>query len=416
MLDTTKKNIMIAGAGFGGITAALLLDKAFRRQQALFDQYNLVLVNNHHSHLYTPALYEIAAIPQGHHALDYVKSSIAIPLAEIFNRTHVQWLENQIIAIDRAAKVLRFDNDKSIPYEYLILALGAETSYFNIPGAKEHSFPLKTFADGVKLRDRIQEIIESTEPVATVVVAGAGASGVEVAAEFENFCSKMRRLNPAQAICKIKVILVEAGPQILAGFDPWVIDKATKRLLRIGVEIKTGVAITAVENTRVILKDGSAIPASALVWAGGVQAAGVLKTLGLPLSPKGSVTVDQFLCAEPKVYAIGDNAGFMNLETQKPLPWNAVAAEEEARVASANIIADILGSSPRPYNPPKKYPFILAVGKKYAFADLVFVHISGLPAWLLKQLIELKYFFFILPPLQALSTWWKYITVARSND
>ncbi|KKW30668.1 MAG: Pyridine nucleotide-disulfide oxidoreductase [Parcubacteria group bacterium GW2011_GWC2_52_8c] len=151
-METTKKKIVIAGAGFGGITAALFLNKAFSRNPKLRREYQIIIVNNHHSHLYTPAIYEIAAIPQGRHALDYVKSSITIPLADIFHRTLVEWRERQIVAIDRIKKELRFDNDETLGYEYLVLALGAETSYFNIPGAKEHSYPLKTFADAVKLQ------------------------------------------------------------------------------------------------------------------------------------------------------------------------------------------------------------------------------------------------------------------------
>jgi len=123
-METTKKKIVIAGAGFGGITAALFLNKAFSRNPKLRREYQIIIVNNHHSHLYTPAIYEIAAIPQGRHALDYVKSSITIPLADIFHRTLVEWRERQIVAIDRIKKELRFDNDETLGYEYLVLALG----------------------------------------------------------------------------------------------------------------------------------------------------------------------------------------------------------------------------------------------------------------------------------------------------
>jgi len=416
-MENAKKNIVIAGAGFGGVTAALILDKAFYRNQELRDAYQLIIINNHHSHLYTAALYEIAAIPQGHHKLDYIKSSITIPLAAIFHETHVDWREREITSIDRDKKLLTFDNTEELHYEYLILALGSETSYFNIPGAKEHSFALKTFADGIKLRDRVQQLIESgdAEPL-RIVIAGAGASGVEVAAEFENFICMLQKHQGKEAICKTEVMLVEATPEILPGFAPWIIEKAKKRLSHIGVQIKTGVAITAVEKDSVSLKDGTKLPFTVLVWAGGVRAASVLKTTGLALSPKGAVPVSDELETAPKVFAIGDNAACMNPATQRPLPWNVPIAEHQARTVAENIIADLCGTSRQKFVPLKNYPFILAVGRKYAIADLVYIHEWGFTAWLLKLLVELKYLLSILPILEALSTWWKYVSVARSND
>jgi len=415
-METAKKKIVIAGAGFGGITAALFLNKAFSRNPKLRQEYQIIIVNNHHSHLYTPAIYEIAAIPQGRHTLDYVKSSITIPLADIFHGTLVEWRERRIVAIDRANKELRFDNDETLGYEYLVLALGAETSYFNIPGAKEHSYPLKTFADAVKLRDRIQDVIEANEAVARIVVVGGGASGVEVAAEFENFIRVLHKKDHAPSACKIEVTLAEAGPEILAGFDKWVIDCARQRLGCLNVAIKTNTAITAVEKDQVMLKGSAYLPYTVLVWAGGVQAASVLKTLGMELTPKQSVPVNSYLEVEPKLFAIGDNAAFINPSTSRPLPWNALVAESQAKIAAANILADIKGKTKRPFYPLKKYPFVLAAGRKYAIADLVFVHEAGFLAWILKLLVELKYLLFILPFFAALSTWWKYISVARSND
>src|SRR5438309_2146814 len=125
-MQNDKKNIVIAGAGFAGVTAALILNKSFNRSRILRENYNLFIINNHHSHLYTPALYEIASIPQGHRTLDYVKSSITIPLTDIFHGTHVEWIEQQVVLIDKNTKTMRFDNEKTLAFEYLILALGSE--------------------------------------------------------------------------------------------------------------------------------------------------------------------------------------------------------------------------------------------------------------------------------------------------
>lgn len=412
----TKKNIVIAGGGFGGISSALHLNRAFKRNPNLSNKYQIILVNNHHSHLYTPALYEIAAIPQGEHALKYVKSSITIPLADIFYKTSVEWRERTITRVNREAKTLAFDNDELLPYDYLTLALGAETNYFSIPGAEQYSFPLKTFADAIKLRDRIQFLIEDETTNFQIVIAGGGATGVEVAAEFENFICALRDIYRPSKECRIGVMIIEAGPEILGGFHSTIVRKARSRLERIGVEVRTGVPVREVQKETIVLADGASIAYSILIWAGGVKASRVLETLGLPLTKKGSLPVNEYLAADDRVFAIGDNSAFTSPWTGEVLPWNVPIAEDEARIVAKNLIAEIMGNKKVPFTPWKQYPFILALGRKYAIADFVYFRLSGRLAWAAKLLVELRYLAFILPFAEALSTWWKYVQVSGSND
>lgn len=415
-MERTKKHIIIAGGGFAGISTALYLDRHFKRNPGLETDFEILLINNHHSHLYTPALYEIAAIPQEGHVLTYVKASVAIPLADIFYDTAVDWIEDEITGFDPIKKEIRLSTGKRIQYEYLVLALGGETFYFNVQGAKEYGFPLKTFADAIRLRNRLQNAIDEGIKEIKIIVAGAGASGVEVAAEFENFICMLEDIKGHGRACKIKIVLAEAGPQILAGFDEWTVRKARTRLEKLGITIMTNTEITAVNREAVTLKDGSTMTFDILVWTGGVKAAGILTTLNLPLSPRGGVIVDQHLRATERIFAVGDNAAFTDSTTGKPLPWNVPIAEAEARLAAYNIIASISGNPKKAFSPTKKYPFILAVGRKYAIADLVFFQISGVLAWCLKQVIQLKYLLFILPFTEAILTWWKYLRVSSSND
>lgn len=415
-MERTKKHIVIAGGGFAGVSTALYLDRHFKRNPGLEADFDILLVNNHHSHLYTPALYEIAAVPQGERTLQYVKASVAIPLADIFYGTAVDWIEDEITGFNREKKEIAISAGKKLPYEYLVLSLGGETFYFNVPGAKEYSLPLKTFADAIRLRNRLQAIIDEGTEQVKIIIAGAGASGVEVAAEFENFISALEDTGGRGRLCKTKVILAEGGPEILPGFDGWTVQKAKTRLEKLGVVITTNTQITAVDPQMVTLKDGSTMTYDILVWAGGVKAASVLATLNLPLSPKGGVIVNQHLEASSQIFAVGDNAAFTDSATGKSLPWNVPVAEAEAHVAAYNILAAIKGVPKKAFSPTKKYPFILAVGQKYAIADLVFLQISGVLAWCLKQIIQLKYLLFILPFLEAILTWWKYLRVSSSND
>ena len=410
-----KQRIVILGGGFGGITAAVLLDNYIKKMPELGRKIEVVLVNNHHSHLYTPALYEIAALPQGEHALQYVKSSISIPLVDIFNGRNIEWLERTVIRIDVTNRLIEFENTQTLGFDYLILALGAETSYFNIPGLKEYSLPIKTFGDAVKLRDKVEHAIESGSPV-QIVIGGAGATGVEIATEFENFiCMVGERMNKNPS-CAAHITLVEGSPEILPGFHSAIIQEARRRLGELGVSIMTNTLVISVDGTKIALKDGTTLPYSIFVWAGGVEAAGVLKTLGLPLSKKGGLIVDQFLSAAPGIYAVGDNAAFTDAGSGKPLPWNVPVAEAEAKTAVINIIAEIKKTPRHAFSPHKRYPFVLALGRTHAAADLVYIRIHGFLAWVVKLCIELRYLLLILPWWQAFSVWWRYVNVSRSND
>ncbi|MEK7074982.1 MAG: hypothetical protein AAB968_04415, partial [Patescibacteria group bacterium] len=142
-------------------------------------------------------------------------------------------------------------------------------------------------------------------------------------------------------------------------------------------------------------------------------------TLGLEISSKDSLVVDEYLRVKNQntpIFAIGDNTICMNPLTQKPVIWNVPAAEQEARIAAVNILRAIAGKPLKRFMPRKKYPFILAVGKKYAIADLIIFRFWGLSGWIAKQLVELRYMLSALPLKKALPFWWRSVFVSRSND
>ena len=150
--------------------------------------------------------------------------------------------------------------------------------------------------------------------------------------------------------------------------------------------------------------------------AGGVAPASAIKNFGLPLSPKGRVIVNEYLeAAHHNIYAVGDNAEFTGKDG-KPLPGNVPVAEAQARVAAKNIIAALQGMPHSQFFPMKKYPYILAVGRKYAIADLVFFHFSGFWGWCAKQLVELYYLIFVLGFRKAFTMWRRSVKYQASND
>ena len=427
------KNIVVLGAGFGGITATLKLSRAIKNRE-LGKNCRVFLFNKTSYQVYTPALYEIAAIPKGEANAVCLKTSICIDLEEIAGEDGFRLIGGEVRSIDPARKFIILASGETYNFDYLIVALGAETNFFNILGLKEYSLPLKTFEDAIRLRNKTEGIVLSGMSPIHVVIGGGGATGVELAAEFENFvCYLKEKLLPAPKTCDVDITLVEGATNILPGFEPWLMKKARKRLEGLGVKILTDKIIAGVDGKTVTFKDGSVIPYHIFVWAGGVVSASVIKNFGLALSPKGRVIVNEYLEArlpisleiqrgEPDdqaahyyIYAIGDNAEFTGKDGTL-LPGNIPIAEAEARIAAKNIIADIQGTPHSQFFPMKKYPYILAVGRKYAIADLVFFRFSGFFGWCAKQLVELYYFIFVLGFRKAFSMWRMSVKYQASND
>ncbi|TSC78174.1 MAG: NADH dehydrogenase [Parcubacteria group bacterium Gr01-1014_33] len=412
-----KKNIVIVGAGFAGITAALSLDAQLKKSPEK-DSFQIILIDRHHHQLYTPALYEIASIPREYARDMPLISSLLLTLSQIVQKTDIVLLCDEFIDMDTENKKIMLKEKGDLPYSTLVLALGAETNYFDIPGLEQWCIPLKTADDAVRLRNAIENTLKEKGDL-KIVIAGAGASGVELAAEFVNYvCMLKEKILPSKKICNETILLIEASPEILPGFDAHIAELAKKRLQKLGVHIKTGTRITEVEEHSIIFKTGEKESYDILIWTGGVKGPTTLATLGLSLSPKGSLLTDEYLRVKNTYlcYAIGDNTAFTDPRTGKLLPWVVPVAEAEARHTAKNIMREISGKPLRPFRPLKRYPFVLAIGKKYAIADLIFFQCWGALGWIAKIFIELRYLLFLLPAKTAFRIWQRHVQLYRTND
>lgn len=415
ILESGRKNIAVLGAGFAGITAILMLRKLLRRR-GLLGRYNMILADKNAHHLYTPALYEIAAIPKGEAEAVCLKSAHCVQIEDILKPfPEIRFIGEEIEKLDPRTHIIRFKSGDRLSFEYAVVALGSETNFFGIPGLQENSYPLKTFRDAVRLRNKAEEIAATNSDPVKIVIGGGGATGVELSAEFIYFFKYLKK-RTAKKSCDAEITLVEAGPEILPGFSSQTATRAKKRLQKLGIRILTRAPIASVTPSEVMLKDGRVIPCHILIWSGGVTPAAVLKNFGLPLDKKGGLIVNEFLEARPRIYAVGDNASFTNPKTERPVPWNVPAAEAEARLAAKNIAADIEKGKKRPFQPLKNYPFILAIGAKFAIADLIVIKSFGLMGWIMKQLVELRYLLFILPWAKAIKMWLRTIYYGTRND
>lgn len=404
-----QKNIIVIGAGFGGITAALQLEKKINR----YPEYRIILIDKNAYQLYTPAFYEIAAIPREKASAPSLKSAVAIPLKDIIDKKKITFIQDECVGLNKEEKKILLAYGPPLPYAYLVIALGSETNYFGIPGLEQYAYPLKRFEDTVRIRNKIEALLDRARPF-SIVVGGGGPAGTELTAEFTNFlrCANHKNKNA----CPWRLILIESSPDILPGFAPWMVSRARKRLESLNIEIKTDSLITEVTESDIAFKDGKRIPYDMLIWTGGVKGTYLAQKLGFPVTQKGGFMMNEFLEIEKNIFAVGDNAGFINPHTGKPLVWNVPVAEGEARTAARNIARDIEGKQKKPFRPLARYPFILALGEKFAIADLLVVRFWGFWGWFAKMLVELRYLIFILPLKKAIPLWIKNLVLYHAND
>ncbi|TSC88819.1 MAG: hypothetical protein G01um10143_716 [Parcubacteria group bacterium Gr01-1014_3] len=426
----TKSQIVILGAGFGGLHAAITIGKQLRRYK-LDDKYEVILVDRNDFQTYTPTLYEAATTSKETANYLDLKSIITIPVQTAIKGLPVNFIKGEITKLDLMngdIHLAREDQEEQIRYEYLLLALGAETNYFNIKGLKENSLPLKTFYDSIKIRDRVLELF-AEKPHIKIVIGGGGSTGVELAGEIRQWLGELKKeLSPQ---CNAAVSIVDAGPRILGPFSERISRKATKRLTKLGVEIVNNSHIAKVQPQLATLEDGKEIPFDLLVWTGGVKSSSLMETMPLKTEPKGRVVVENEMNCLPqtpdlklygKVYGIGDAICFMNPKTGKAMPGVARAAISQATIAAKNIIGEILERENKATRVkryifrPMDYPYVIPIGGKYAIAKIGPILISGFLGWFIKGLVELNYLLSIMPLEQAIKTWFKGLRIFIKND
>lgn len=421
-MENTKKNILILGAGFGGLTCAKWLGLYFRHYPDLFKDYRIVLVDQRDYQLYTPTLYEIATTPEEIANALELRAIVTFPLNYALWGSQAVFVQGKAVGLDFASKIVTLADGQKIDFEYLIMAPGSETNYFDIPGLKETAYPIKNLYDALRVRDAVLTLFQSGKDSLAFLVAGAGPTGVEFSAELSRWIRHLER--KIKNRCSCAITLLEATPEILPGFGPNIVKKARARLAELGVEIKTNAAIKEVGREKALLADGTPLPFDLLIWAGGTKAPEILAGLPHKLEKKGRVEVtkemacvstDPHLDLGGKFFAIGDAACFYDPVTSKPIAGVARAAIEQGKIVAYNILADIKKIPRREYK-PMNYPYIIPVGGKWAIARIGPLTVSGFLGWIFKGLVELYYISSILPLGMALSIWFKGLKIFIQND
>jgi NADH dehydrogenase len=369
-------HVVIIGGGFGGLAAA----RALKAQPV-----RVTLVDRRNHHLFQPLLYQVATATLS-------PGDIASPIRWILRRQrNLRVLLADVRAIEPGARRVILADGDAIEYDYLIVATGATHAYFGHREWEPFAPGLKTLEDALAIRRRLLVAFERAEREAdvgrqhellTFVIVGGGPTGVELAGALAEIAhqtlrDEFRSIDPARA----RILLVEAGPTILPAFPEKLRDAARAALRRLGIEVLENTPVTHIDARGVTLRDAR-LAAGTVLWAAGVSASPLVRTLGAPVDHAGRAIVEPDLTipGHPEIFVVGDAATFTH-QTGKPLPGVAQVAMQQARHAAHNVMRQLRGETTAAFRYSDKGN-MATIGRGSAIADLGWIRFSGFVAWL----------------------------------
>ncbi len=399
--------VVIIGAGFGGLQAALALGKA---------PVQLTVIDRNNHHLFQPLLYQVATA-------ELSPADIAGPIRHILRKQkNTSVIMSEVTGIDTQRQSVLMQNH-SLPYDYLIVATGATHSYFGHDDWEEFAPGLKTIVDATSVRRKVLLAFEAAEvepdperqqALLTFVLVGAGPTGVEMAGAIAELAHKaletdFRHIDPASA----RIILVEAGPRILPAFPESLAKRAYKALNRLGVEVQCGAAVEQIDADGVLIA-GHHLEAKTVLWTAGVAASPAGKWLYAEQDRAGRVKVDEYLSfpEHPNVFVIGDTASVF--QDRKQLPGVAPVAMQEGRYV-ASVIADRVAG--KECTTPFRYfnkGNLATVGRSFGLADFGWLRLSGFIGWAFWLGVHIVFLIGFRNRAVVLFQWaWAYLTFQR---
>jgi NADH dehydrogenase len=412
-----EHRVVILGGGFGGLSAAQSLKRAPAR---------VTLIDRCNYHLFQPLLYQVATGSLS-------PANIAAPLRNILRKQkNAEVLLGEAVHIDAANRRVIL-SDGALDYDTLIVATGSSHQYFGHDEWEEFAPGLKTVDDGTNMRRRILLAFEAAERESdpakvhawmTFVIVGGGPTGAELAGALAEIAKDtlrhdFRKIDPSEA----QIILVEGTDRVLPAYPPKLSEDARRMLSRLGIKVLTGAMVTDVREHSVTIREGDRteeIPTRTVLWAAGVLASPLGRILsqeaGAPLDKAGRVVVEPDLSVpgRPEIFVVGDLANFSH-QTGKPLPGVAQSAMQEGHYVAKLIEGQLRGKKePGPFRYFDKGN-LAVIGRGAAVADLNWLQLSGLPAWLIWIFVHLLYIVQFQNRLLVLLQWgWLYLTFNRS--
>ena len=406
-MNENRPRVVVVGAGFGGLQAARNLAKLPVR---------ITLIDRKNHHTFQPLLYQVATA-------GISPGEIAAPIRWILrSRKNVEVIMDEVVGFDLTRKVVQLP-DLEIPFDYLVVASGAQHSYFTHDEWEPFAPGLKTIEDALEIRRRVllafelaekQAVAGGPQPMLTFAIVGGGPTGVELAGTLAEIAhnvlqNEFRSIDPKRT----RIVLLEGGPRILPAYAPDLSESAVRQLQHLGVEVRAPAMVTQIDPGAVWIGT-ERIPAAVILWAAGVAASSLGKKLGAPVDRAGRVMVNPDLTIpnQPNVFVIGDLATLKD-KHGSPLPGVAPVALQEGRYV-AKIIGDDLRNTPR-----KDFNYfdkgsLATIGRAAAVAQFRKLHISGYFAWLAWLFVHIFFLIGFRNRIIVLIQWaWSYLTYER---
>ncbi|MCX8027093.1 MAG: NAD(P)/FAD-dependent oxidoreductase [Thermodesulfovibrionales bacterium] len=384
-MGNDKNTIVILGAGYGGLTSALRLASLFKYNNSV----EICLIDKNPFHTYKTQLHEAAVR----------NVTVSIPIENIIKKTKIRFIQGEVVSISPERRTLKLKSS-DISFDYLVIALGSITNYYNIEGLKDYSLTLQSLDDAQAIFEHINGVCEEARlsnnynhqrDLLRFVVGGGGLTGVEFAAELVDFLKKTQ--NPMG----FEVIVIEGGSRLVPSLEEDLSKQIHERLEKKGVTILTNRFITKRTADTVLLSTGETIRSYTLIWTGGIRISDIFQSSGLKTGLMGRIVVNEYLQAldYPYIFALGDNALAMNPSTNKPVPTAAQFALQQGRVVAENVYR-LITRQPLISYKPKILGEVVSLGKHLAVGWLALPFINklkfiGFLGSLIKAAIEDKH-------------------------
>ncbi|MBI4228421.1 MAG: NAD(P)/FAD-dependent oxidoreductase [Deltaproteobacteria bacterium] len=393
MAENGSKRIVILGGGFAGLDAAQQLEKIFSEDE----EVEITLVNQNNYLVFTSMLAEVVAS-----SID--AKHVVIPIRECLKKASFKELEIQNIDLEKK-KVTGFHHHTSemfeIAYDYLIIALGSMTGYHGVPGAEEYSFPLKSLADAMILRSHVIDMFEYADlekdpelrrKLLTFVVVGGGYTGIEVAAELNDFVESSQRFYKSVKADEVRVLVVDPGTRIMHEMSEGLADYGLNLLRKRGMEFLLQTRVKAVTPDGVEFQDGNLVETETAIWAAGTAPQPPVRKLPFA-NERGRIEVNEYMEVPnfSGVWALGDCAQIPDPYTGKPYPPTAQHATREGKRVAFNVAGTIRGRErdKKPFK-YKAMGMLAPLGRRSAVAEILGLKFSGFVAWFMWRSIYLS--------------------------
>jgi NADH dehydrogenase len=366
--------ILIIGGGFGGLSVARGLARALRGTEdvgvALVDRMN-----------YTTFWPMVPSVIPSNAEVRHVAHS----LRRILKPLGVEFFQDEVVGVDFEARRVK-TAERDYPYNYLVLAPGSRTTYFGTPGAEENAMDVKGLRDALRVRNHVIDCFEEAEhldgqapdDLLTFVVVGGGPTGVEAAADMHDLMFDVLEDDyPNVKFDRVRVVLVNAGDQILKGLDSSLVNAARRRLAAQRIEVINDAKVEEVRPDAVVISSGHTVPTRTTVWAAGIEPPPLVGNLDVQKDHRGRILIDQYLRVRgrPGVYAVGDCTSIQY--DGPPVPALAQAAEQEGKRAAANLVAENKNQAPVAFR-YRSVGQLVDLGEGSALVDILGVKLGGL--------------------------------------